>query len=59
LDQAAEYEQRRAEISEMEAQCDDIYTQHEFAKEQLSVQQAERVRLDLSHKNLGLTVICY
>ncbi|KAI8998429.1 hypothetical protein BC832DRAFT_235383 [Gaertneriomyces semiglobifer] len=50
LDQAAEYEQRRAEIHEMERQCDEIFKQHELAREQLAVQQAERVRLDLDMK---------
>ncbi|KND04550.1 uncharacterized protein SPPG_00275 [Spizellomyces punctatus DAOM BR117] len=50
LDQAAEYEQRRAEIHEMERQCDEIFKQHEMAKEQLAVQKGERVRLELGLK---------
>ncbi|KAJ3409840.1 hypothetical protein HDV05_004193 [Chytridiales sp. JEL 0842] len=52
LDVAAEHEQRRAEIGELEGQCDDIYKQHEFARDQLSVQKAERVRLDLALKGI-------
>ncbi|KAJ3111374.1 hypothetical protein HDU96_005763 [Phlyctochytrium bullatum] len=44
LDQAQEYEKRRAEINEMEQQGDDIFKQHEFAKEQLSVQRSERIK---------------
>ncbi|KAJ3024068.1 hypothetical protein HKX48_007248 [Thoreauomyces humboldtii] len=50
LDQSAEYEQRRREIHEMERQCDEIFTQHEIAKEQLAVHKGERVRLELSLK---------
>ncbi|KAJ3233161.1 hypothetical protein HDU81_002463 [Chytriomyces hyalinus] len=51
LDQAAEYEERRAEIIEMERNCDEIFKDHEFAKEQLSIQRADRVRLELSIRN--------
>ncbi|KAI8612195.1 hypothetical protein BC830DRAFT_1067947 [Chytriomyces sp. MP71] len=51
LDQAAEYEERRAEIIEMERNCDDIFKDHEFAKEQLSIQRADRVRLELAIRN--------
>ncbi|RKO93586.1 hypothetical protein BDK51DRAFT_24341, partial [Blyttiomyces helicus] len=47
LDHAAEYEQQRAEINEMERQCDDIYKDLEIAKEGLASRKAERVRLDL------------
>ncbi|KAJ3158067.1 hypothetical protein HDU89_000450 [Geranomyces variabilis] len=50
LDQSAEYEQRRREIHEMERQCDEIFTQHEIAKEQLAVHKGERVRLELTLK---------
>ncbi|KAJ3047564.1 hypothetical protein HK097_011415, partial [Rhizophlyctis rosea] len=47
LDQAAEYERRRAELHEMERQCDEIFKQHELAKEQLAVQKGDRVAVDL------------
>ncbi|KAI8905763.1 hypothetical protein DFJ77DRAFT_209812 [Powellomyces hirtus] len=50
LDQSAEYEQRRREIHEMERQCDEIFTQHQIAKEQLAVHKGERVRLELALK---------
>ncbi|KAI9089460.1 hypothetical protein DFS34DRAFT_639300 [Phlyctochytrium arcticum] len=50
LDQAADYEDRRAEIHEMERQCDETFKQHELAKEQLAVQKGERVRLDMTLK---------
>ncbi|KAJ3144973.1 hypothetical protein HK101_002563 [Irineochytrium annulatum] len=56
LDQAADYEQRRSEIGEMERQCDDIFKQHEFAREQLSVQRSERVRLDLAMRAAGQAI---
>ncbi|KAJ3123150.1 hypothetical protein HK098_002149 [Nowakowskiella sp. JEL0407] len=52
LDQAADYEQRRAEIHEMEKRCDEIFKQHEFAKDQLSAQKGERVRLELAFKKV-------
>ncbi|KAJ3296076.1 hypothetical protein HK104_002021, partial [Borealophlyctis nickersoniae] len=48
LDQAADYERRRAETHEMERQCDEIFKQHELAKEQLAVQKGDRVALDLT-----------
>jgi chromosome segregation ATPase len=47
LNQSAAYEERRGLISQMERQVDDIFKEHEVAKEQLSFQKAERVRLDL------------
>jgi hypothetical protein len=56
LDLAADHEQRRAEIGELEGQCDDIYKQHEFAKDQLSVQKAERVRLELALRGIQMAV---
>lgn len=37
-------------INQMERQVDDIFKDHELAKEQLSFQKAERVRLELAHK---------
>ncbi|ORY51485.1 hypothetical protein BCR33DRAFT_656040 [Rhizoclosmatium globosum] len=51
LDQAAEYEERRAEIIEMERNCDEIFKDHEYAKEQLSIQRADRVRLEMAIRN--------
>ncbi|KAJ3348828.1 hypothetical protein HDU83_001030 [Entophlyctis luteolus] len=51
LDQATEYEERRAEIIEMERNCDEIFKEYEYAKQQLSIQQADRQRLELSIKN--------
>ncbi|KAI8824342.1 uncharacterized protein EV422DRAFT_317338 [Fimicolochytrium jonesii] len=50
LDQAAEYEQRRREIHDIERQCDEIFKQHEISKEQLGIHKAEKVRLDLALK---------
>ncbi|KAJ3073973.1 hypothetical protein HDU98_000197 [Podochytrium sp. JEL0797] len=55
LDQAAEYEERRAEIMDMERGCDEIFKDHEYAKEQLSIQRAERVRLEMSIRNAVTT----
>ncbi|KAJ1559085.1 hypothetical protein HK096_001727, partial [Nowakowskiella sp. JEL0078] len=52
LDQASDYEQRRAEIHEMEKRCDDIFKQHEFARDNLSTQKGERVRLELDFKRV-------
>ncbi|KAI8808274.1 hypothetical protein BJ742DRAFT_772272 [Cladochytrium replicatum] len=52
LDQAADYEQRRAEIHEMERQCDEIFKKHEMSKELLGTQKAERVKLDLMFKKI-------
>ncbi|KAH6568449.1 hypothetical protein BASA60_008634 [Batrachochytrium salamandrivorans] len=46
--QAVDYEERRGRIHEMERQVDDIFKEHELAKEQLSSQKAERVRLDMT-----------
>ncbi|KAJ3272865.1 hypothetical protein HDV01_005188 [Terramyces sp. JEL0728] len=45
---SAAYEERRGLIHQMERQVDDIFKEHELAKEQLAFQRAERVRLDLS-----------
>ncbi|KAJ3312642.1 hypothetical protein HDV04_002784 [Boothiomyces sp. JEL0838] len=45
---SAAYEERRGLIIQMERQVDDIFKEHELAKEQLAFQRAERVRLDLS-----------
>ncbi|XJO72474.1 hypothetical protein BDV3_003585 [Batrachochytrium dendrobatidis] len=50
MGQAADYEERRGLIHAMERQVDDIFKEHELAKEQLTFQKAERVRLDLSAK---------
>ncbi|KAJ3218441.1 hypothetical protein HDU67_005537 [Dinochytrium kinnereticum] len=50
---ASDYEKRRSEINDMEQQGDDIFKQHEFAKEQLSVQRSERVRLDLALRGMA------
>ncbi|KAJ3386772.1 hypothetical protein HDU92_002313 [Lobulomyces angularis] len=52
LDQAAEFEQRRAEIHEMEKQCDEIFKQHELAKEHLSSLKAEKVKHELQIRHL-------
>eukprot|EP00842_Homolaphlyctis_polyrhiza_P000705 jgi/Hompol1/1635/HPOL_002745-RA len=48
MGQAADYEERRGLIHEMERQVDDIFKEHELAKEQLTFQKAERVRLDIA-----------
>nr|KAJ3418146.1 hypothetical protein HK105_000281 [Polyrhizophydium stewartii] len=48
MGQAADYEERRGLIHEMERQVDDIFKEHELAKEQLAFQKAERVRLDVT-----------
>ncbi|KAJ3365182.1 hypothetical protein HDU91_002289, partial [Kappamyces sp. JEL0680] len=50
IGQSAAYEERRGLISQMERQVDDIFKDHELAKEQLAFQKAERIRLDLSFK---------
>ncbi|KAJ3130897.1 hypothetical protein HK100_007240 [Physocladia obscura] len=55
LNQATEYEERRAEIIEMERNCDEIFKDHEIAKEQLSIQRADRVRLEISIRNAVTT----
>ncbi|KAI9339290.1 hypothetical protein BDR26DRAFT_803168 [Obelidium mucronatum] len=55
LDQAADYEERRAEIIEMERVCDEIFKDHEYAKEQLSIQRADRVRLEMAIRNAMAT----
>lgn len=53
LQLASECEQRRAEIFEMERQCDDIFKGHELARDQLSSQKAEKVKLELLNKKLS------
>lgn len=54
--ETSNYEQRRGEISMMEKQVDDIFKEHELVKEQLSIQKAERVRLDLALRKVGFDV---
>ncbi|KAJ3328888.1 hypothetical protein HDU76_009092 [Blyttiomyces sp. JEL0837] len=56
LDHAAAYEQKRAENDQIERENDEIFKQHEFAKEQLSVQMAEKVRLDLALRNAAISM---
>lgn len=50
IGQSAAYEERRGLINQLEKQVDDIFKDHELAKEQLSFQKAERVRLELGSK---------
>ncbi|TPX37722.1 hypothetical protein SmJEL517_g00446 [Synchytrium microbalum] len=52
LEVNADYEQRRSEIHEMERQCDEIFKDHEMAREQLAIQKQDRVRLDASLRNV-------
>jgi chromosome segregation ATPase len=52
LSQSAAYEERRGLISQMERQVDDIFKEHELAKEQLAFQKAERVRLELAMRKV-------
>ena len=51
-----EYEDKRGEISFMEKEVDNIFKEHEYMKEQLSIQKAERVRVDIGLKRIGLEV---
>lgn len=44
----ADFEQRQGLINEMERQADDIFKEHELAKEQLAFQKSERIRLELT-----------
>lgn len=53
LDQAADFEQRRAEIMDMERQSDEIFKQHELSKEQLTSSKADRVKFELHIKHIG------
>ena len=46
--QATDYEDRRGLIHEMERQVDNIFKEHESAKEQLAFQKSEKVRLDIT-----------
>jgi chromosome segregation ATPase len=46
------FEQRRGEISMMERQVDDIFKEHELAKEQLAFQKTEKVRLEFGLKKV-------
>ncbi len=45
LEYAAEYEKKQFMLHEMERQVDEVFKEHELAKEQLSFQKSERVRL--------------
>jgi hypothetical protein len=56
LDQAADYEENRANNNDIEGECDNIFKEHELARDQLSVQLAEKVKLDLALKNAVNTV---
>ena len=40
----------------MEKEVDDIFKEHEYVKEQLSIQKAERVRVDLALKRIAIEV---
>ena len=51
------FEQRRGEISMMERQVDDIFKEHELAKEQLAFQKTEKVRLEFGLKRV-VTDVC-
>lgn len=53
LDQAADFEQRRAEIMELEEKSDDVFKKHELAKEQLTGLKADRVKFELHIKHLS------
>ncbi len=46
MNETNSYEQRRGEMSMMERQVDDIFKEHELAKEQLAFQKTEKVRLE-------------
>jgi hypothetical protein len=50
IGQSAAFEERRGLVMQMERQVDDIFKDHELAKEQLLFQKAERVRLELANK---------
>ncbi|KAI9363049.1 hypothetical protein DFJ73DRAFT_793007 [Zopfochytrium polystomum] len=52
LNQSAEYEQHRMINNELEAESDEIFKQHEFAKDTLAAQMAEKVRLEMALKSL-------
>ena len=52
MHQASDYENRRGFILEMERQVENIFKEHELAKEQLAVQKAERVHLELALKKV-------
>jgi phage-related tail protein len=48
MNQSAAYEERRGLIHQMEQQVDEISKDYELAKEQLSFQKAEKVRIELA-----------
>jgi hypothetical protein len=52
----ADFEQKRNEINEMERNCDEIYKRYQLALDQLAVQKAEQVRLNMKTQNLNLKV---
>ena len=55
----AEYEQRRTEIHQMEAACDEIFKKHQGAKEVLIAQKAENARLHSEIQMLNQMVDFY
>ena len=59
IGQSAAYEERRGLINQMEKQVDDIFKDHELAKEQLAFQKAERVRIELAYRRAILDASCF
>jgi hypothetical protein len=57
MNQSAAYEERRGLINHMEQQVDEMLKNFELAKEQLTFQKAERVRLELSLKKVAMEVV--
>ncbi|KAI9218518.1 hypothetical protein BC828DRAFT_388410 [Blastocladiella britannica] len=60
---SAEFEQRKTEMMEREKECDEIFHEHEMAKEMIAMQEAEKLRqtfalkqaesmIKLSHESL-------
>ncbi|KAI9190296.1 hypothetical protein H9P43_001729 [Blastocladiella emersonii ATCC 22665] len=49
---AAEFDRRKEEMLERERACDEIFHEHEMAKDLLAVQESEKVRLHLTLKQL-------
>ncbi|ORZ32861.1 hypothetical protein BCR44DRAFT_1416244 [Catenaria anguillulae PL171] len=44
--QAAEFDRKKEEMMDQERACDDIFHEHEMAKEMLALQEGERVRIE-------------
>jgi uncharacterized protein (DUF3084 family) len=51
-----EYELKRGEILMMEKDIDNVFKEHEYVKEQLLIQKAERVRVDAALKRIGFEI---